>query len=232
MDQEQVGKFIKELRIKNNLTQRELADKLNVTFQAVSKWENGKSIPDIAQLKEISNMFDVNIEELLNGKKDNKKNNTNKKLWIIPIVLIIIGIIVGVIVNRNINFSFKKITTYDTSFSVTGSLAYDSKGKIYIYITDIDYDNDDDKVYKKVKVSLYEDYKGKSTKIRDCEEEGKNISIKEHLENISFNIDDYKSSCDDLTKSSFYLEVETTNDDNTKLYYKIPLVLEDICPIE
>ena len=45
MDQEKVGNLIKKLRLDNNLTQKELADKLNVTFQAVSKWENGKSVP-------------------------------------------------------------------------------------------------------------------------------------------------------------------------------------------
>ena len=48
MNQEKVGKFIKKLRIDNNLTQAEFADKLGVTYQAVSKWENGKNVPDIA----------------------------------------------------------------------------------------------------------------------------------------------------------------------------------------
>ena len=61
MDQELIAKKIKELRIKNNLTQKEFADKMNVTFQAVSKWENGKSIPDISILKKISEEFNINI---------------------------------------------------------------------------------------------------------------------------------------------------------------------------
>ena len=50
MNQETIGKKIKELRIKNNLTQQELASKLNVTYQAVSKWENGKNLPDLVIL--------------------------------------------------------------------------------------------------------------------------------------------------------------------------------------
>ena len=61
MNQEKVGALIKKLRTDNNLTQKELAEKLNVTFQAVSKWENGKSVPDIAQLHEISKLFNVSI---------------------------------------------------------------------------------------------------------------------------------------------------------------------------
>ena len=50
MNQEKIGKYIYELRIKNNLTQKVLADKLSITSQAVSKWENGRGIPDIEQL--------------------------------------------------------------------------------------------------------------------------------------------------------------------------------------
>ena len=57
MDQEKIGNIIKELRKKNNLTQQNLADQLGVTYQAVSKWENGKNIPDIAILKEISKLY-------------------------------------------------------------------------------------------------------------------------------------------------------------------------------
>ena len=53
MDQEKIGKIIKEIRKNNNLTQADLANKYNVTYQAVSKWENGKSLPDIVLLKQI-----------------------------------------------------------------------------------------------------------------------------------------------------------------------------------
>ena len=62
MEQEKIGKFIKKLRKENNLTQKDLADKYGVTYQAVSKWETGKNIPDISLLKEISKDFNVNIE--------------------------------------------------------------------------------------------------------------------------------------------------------------------------
>ena len=58
MEQEKIGKFIKKLRKENNLTQKDLADKYGVTYQAVSKWETGKNIPDISLLKEISDIYD------------------------------------------------------------------------------------------------------------------------------------------------------------------------------
>lgn len=48
MNQEKIGKFISKLRKENNMTQQELADKINVTDRAVSHWENGRSIPDLS----------------------------------------------------------------------------------------------------------------------------------------------------------------------------------------
>ena len=88
MDQEKIGKFIKEIRIKNNLTQKDLAEKYGVTYQAVSKWENGKNIPDIALLKQMSQDFNINIEDILNGtytkKKKNKREVRKRFPWIDP----------------------------------------------------------------------------------------------------------------------------------------------------
>lgn len=56
---------LKDLRVKNNLTQDEMAEKLSVTRQAVSRWENGDSIPNIETLKQISITFNVSINTLL-----------------------------------------------------------------------------------------------------------------------------------------------------------------------
>lgn len=67
MNQEKIGEFIKKLRQDNNLTQKDLAKKYNVTYQAVSKWERGLNIPDISLLKQMSEDFNISIEELLSG---------------------------------------------------------------------------------------------------------------------------------------------------------------------
>lgn len=65
LDYEKIGKFIANKRIKNGLTQEQLADKLFVTRQAISRWEQGKSVPDYDSLINLCKLFDVTIEELL-----------------------------------------------------------------------------------------------------------------------------------------------------------------------
>ncbi|MBO5065093.1 MAG: helix-turn-helix transcriptional regulator [Clostridia bacterium] len=64
-----VGKFISQLRKEKELTQKELAEKLGVTDKAVSKWETGKCYPDVETIEKISHLFEVSINELLNGEK-------------------------------------------------------------------------------------------------------------------------------------------------------------------
>jgi len=67
MNQIEIGRFIAECRKKNNLTQKQLADKLNITDRAVSKWENGKSMPDSSIMIELCNELKISVNELLRG---------------------------------------------------------------------------------------------------------------------------------------------------------------------
>lgn len=72
-----VGKNIKFFREKKNITQSELADKLCVTRQAVSNWENGKTESDIEMLNKIASVLEISIEELIYGfKRETKIINT------------------------------------------------------------------------------------------------------------------------------------------------------------
>ena len=64
-----VNTSIKNLRKEKNLTQDELAEKLNVTRQAVSSWENGKTQPDIETLTQLAEVFDVSVERIIYGKE-------------------------------------------------------------------------------------------------------------------------------------------------------------------
>jgi len=67
-DMKQIGKKITNLRKENNMTQMELADKLGISFQAVSNWERGNTMPDISKLPELAEIFQISVDELLNGK--------------------------------------------------------------------------------------------------------------------------------------------------------------------
>lgn len=69
MNIQKTGEFIKALRKEKNLTQLELAEKLNCTDKAVSRWETGKGLPDADMLLSLSTVFNVSINEILLGEK-------------------------------------------------------------------------------------------------------------------------------------------------------------------
>lgn len=73
-----IGKKIKDLRQENNLTQEELANDLGVSFQAVSRWENGMSYPDIEILPILANMFDITVDDLLEVDVHKKEKEIKK----------------------------------------------------------------------------------------------------------------------------------------------------------
>lgn len=69
MDQIKIGKFIAELRKQQNITQADLAEKLNISNRAVSKWETGKSLPDPGIMQELCSYLKINVNELLTGER-------------------------------------------------------------------------------------------------------------------------------------------------------------------
>lgn len=75
MDQGKIGRFIATCRKENGLTQVALAEKLGITDRAVSKWENGKSLPDPSIMLELCALLRINVNELLTGKRLNMKND-------------------------------------------------------------------------------------------------------------------------------------------------------------
>lgn len=83
MDCSKIGSLLLELRKEKNMTQAQVAEKLNVSDKTISKWERGLGCPDVSLLKEVSKLYDINIEKLLSGElKPNKRcigkiRNTN-----------------------------------------------------------------------------------------------------------------------------------------------------------
>ena len=69
MDQKKIGKFIAQCRKEQNLTQVELANQLNVSDRSVSKWENGKCMPDLSLFKPLCDCLHISINELLSGER-------------------------------------------------------------------------------------------------------------------------------------------------------------------
>lgn len=74
MDQSRIGGFIMERRKRRGLTQAQLAERLNITDRAVSKWENGKSMPDSSIMLELCEILEITVNELLNGAEIETEN--------------------------------------------------------------------------------------------------------------------------------------------------------------
>ncbi len=69
MDQEKIGKFIADLRKEKKLTQVQLAEKLGVTDKSVSRWENGKCLPDVSLFRDLCNILGITLNEFFSGEK-------------------------------------------------------------------------------------------------------------------------------------------------------------------
>ncbi len=89
MDCEKIGRLIYTLRKEKKLTQQQLAERMNISDKAVSKWERGLGCPDVSLLPNISDIFGVNLENLLSGdldENDLKGGNMKKsKFYVCPL---------------------------------------------------------------------------------------------------------------------------------------------------
>lgn len=79
VDQIKIGKFIAECRKQKNLTQMQLAEKLNITDKAISKWERGLSLPDSSIMLELCGILGITVNDLLSGEVITM-DNYNKEL--------------------------------------------------------------------------------------------------------------------------------------------------------
>ena len=106
MDQLKIGKFIAECRKQNRLTQMQLAEKLNITDRAISKWENGKSLPDSSIMLELCEVLGITVNDLLSGEVVTVNDNRNSEKLLLEMVkekekaderLLTIEIVIGTI---------------------------------------------------------------------------------------------------------------------------------------
>ena len=139
MDNIKIGKLIAKLRKNKGYSQKELAEKLEVSPKTISKWECGNGLPDISILKKVSEILDITIEELLEGTLKNQSNTLRLKNNKIKYITITILFIMFIIVMYNI---YLDNSIKDNNCTVI---------KTY-YIDNIDKSNDENYLY----VTLHE----------------------------------------------------------------------------
>lgn len=223
MNQKKIGDFIKELRKKNNLTQKELADKYGVTYQAVSKWENGKNIPDISIIKQMSKDFNINIDNILEGTNKPNKKRINNYLYIFFILIIIISLYI-LFIHKD-GFEFKTLGTTCNDFTVIGSIAY-NKDKSSIYISNVNYCGEENNIkYDSIDCILYENNGNLTKMISEYNyKENSKITLNEFLNNINFIVDNYEATCKNYKDNELYIEIHAYLN-NKITTYNIPLEL-------
>ena len=121
MDQIKIGKFIAATRVAKKLTQDELAEKIGVTDKAISKWENGRCLPDVSLFKPLCKTLGISVNELLNGEKDTnedgyinyiKETNKKNKLKLILTILVSTTILILLLLGIYFLNNFGKTTVY------------------------------------------------------------------------------------------------------------------------
>ena len=154
MQLEVIGKFIAKLRREKKLTQKDLGEILNVESKTISKWERGKYAPDIMILKDLSKIFEISIEEILEGKrkeiehledsllvneldqsqiiKDMKIKHCIITIIIVFTVIIIFSVIL--VLKNNEQFIIKYFTnTNSLNYDLAGKIIYNKNKTIYIF---------------------------------------------------------------------------------------------------
>lgn len=230
MNTEKIASLIKTLRQKDNLTQNEFAKKYGVTYQAVSKWENGKNLPDVALLKEICSEHNISLDEVLDTQVSKKKN---KNLIIIISTLVVLTLVIVLTIlfhSNNSEINFKTVTSNCEDFNIFGSLAY-NKNNSHLHLSNVTYcGGDDTSKYTKIECNLYEQ-KDNVLKVLDtCKYKYDGvISLESYLEKIDFDLEDFSKNCNNYDNSSLYIEINATDEKNKTITYKIPLNLSNTC---
>ena len=85
MDLIKTGKFLQLLRKETGFTQEELAEKLNVSRRTVSRWETGTNMPDLDILMELSDLYEVDLREILSGERKSERMNEELKETVLQV---------------------------------------------------------------------------------------------------------------------------------------------------
>ena len=231
MTQKDFSEIIKDIRKSRGMTQKDFANKYNVTCQAVSKWETGKNMPDMLLIKQIAKDFDISIDEMFDGNYTKKKIMKKRYIGGLIVLVIVILIMSIILLEKDNSFEFKTLSTTCNNFNISGSLSY-NKSKTAIYISNIEYCGGDDNVYyQRIECILYESNNSIETRIdEDIYDKTEKIQLDKFLKNVTFSIDNYSQSCKEYWQNSLYLQINAYDSNNKITSYKVPLTLKEICP--
>ena len=155
MNKKKIGLYIKSLRENKKFTQETLAEKVFVGREAVSKWERGKTIPDIEVLLELSRIFDVSINDMLAGEKNTAKNavvelyKEGKKLksflhlTLTLLFILMIIFLVNYFVRSYKSFHVYSISIYNQKYTINDGIIVKSNDKIYFNTGKISFREED-----------------------------------------------------------------------------------------
>ncbi len=154
MNSENIGRFIKQLREEQGLTQEELANKVHIGREAISKWERGKTSPDSSILLILSEIFNVSVNEILVGERKTDKNITLelyddrnkisknfKKLAFGGIVLIFIllfSFYYYYFINQFKSIHAYTVSGYNDNFEISNGLFISTNEKLYFNLGNIE----------------------------------------------------------------------------------------------
>lgn len=130
MNENNIGKTIKKLRKDNNMSQEELANLLNCNNTSISKWENGIGNPDIYYLKKISNIFNIDLNDLLEGNNITKKIPKTHLIYLLIIIIETVLLIICMIkLTTNKDISTNQINTLEL---ISSNKEIEINGKLII----------------------------------------------------------------------------------------------------
>ena len=209
MNINKIGSFIKQLREEQGMTQEQLAEKIPISREGVSKWERAKNFPDINTIKKLSEIFDVSIDELLCGERNPKENialelysqrnkiKRNLKLLIILLVIIIISFFTYYFINQYKSIKVYTISGIGENYIVNDGLIVLTNEKLFFYIGNIS-NNDIDNKLKIDKIELY--YNSVESKNLIYESDSNNISFYDYN-----GYNEYWNFDNNIEKTKFYI---------------------------
>lgn len=158
MNPSKIGKFISELRKERNMTQQDLGDLLGINGKSVSKWERGINCPDISILKEIAGIFDISVEELLDGERKQKEiiikddGKYFKRFLILTIFAILILAIV-LVIKTHYQYNVYHIQSETSVIDIDGYIIFNPRDEIFL-INTLNYKNEANKKANQLKLIL------------------------------------------------------------------------------